>query len=188
MRSLGQKLIVLLICIASYVLADVEIDSVHLIWHGCTNPQKSIINNAWDDAIAMAKRAYTTLNFNEAAAIEFFGRASVEDDIKSRIGEVLKKASTYDRGTWSPVDWNFNVHCDDQSSCNTRVSAFTRNLDSNGNIVPGKDKTTPHIYFCSNFFELSSLADIIDENKKREVNFKFDLIRYQHSAGRRITH
>ncbi|RBA19327.1 hypothetical protein FPRO05_09430 [Fusarium proliferatum] len=146
--------------------------------------KRKAIYSGWQQAWHMMDAIQgKELNWNEAAAVEFFAPPFINEDeqsaIKSTISPLL---SSLAGSSLNPFQWRLHVRCDDPSDvckCKPHTQlAYTTNKDQES----GKAR----IAFCPNYFLEPDLLKVIDENSKKElpIEHRADLNNYIRNKGR----
>ncbi|KAI0836758.1 hypothetical protein F5Y06DRAFT_305193 [Hypoxylon sp. FL0890] len=175
---------------------DAGIQSVNLMFSGDCKRQSDIIA-AWDDAIKLVT-SLPKIDFNDVAAIDFFGPPALNKDYQSKIQAVFDSAKTFGQG-WkvTPAPWKvrINVGCganvdrELDSRCKAKgpgLKAYTwntKNSDGTGNKRYEDKSATMNMYMCNSFFAYKSLADRIDEYKDdSDYKHKYNMQYYYNRA------
>ncbi|KAF5635636.1 killer toxin subunits alpha beta [Fusarium tjaetaba] len=151
---------------------------------GWGSPQRKAIYSGWQQAWHMMDAIQgKELNWNEAAAIEFFAPPFINEAEQPAIKEIIDTVVTIRAGSsLNPFQWKLHVRCDDPSDIckckpNTQL-AYTTNKDH--------DTGKARIAFCPNYFLEPDLLKVIDENSKKElpIEHRADLNNYVRNKGR----
>ncbi|KAI1124880.1 hypothetical protein F5Y10DRAFT_284663 [Nemania abortiva] len=175
---------------------DAGIQSVNLVFSGDCKRQ-SDIQAAWDDAIKLV----TTLpkvDFNDVAAVDYFGPPALNKDYQSKIQAVFDSAKTFGQGwkiTPTPFKVQINVGCganadrELDSRCKAKgpgLKAYTwntENSDGTGKRPYNDKRATMNMYMCNSFFAYKSLADRIKEYKDdSDYTHKYNMQYYTNRA------
>ncbi|KAI1358407.1 hypothetical protein F5Y08DRAFT_350892 [Xylaria arbuscula] len=175
---------------------DVGIQSVNLVFNSQCARQKDI-TDAWDDAIKIVTDL-PQVDFNDGAAIDYFGAPGWNMDYRSKIQAVFDSAKTFGQGwkiTPTPFKVQINVDCGADTTrelderCKGKgvgLKAYTWNTkDVNGNSPKGyNDKSaTMNMYVCNSWFAYSSLTDRINEWKNDpDRNKRYNMDYYTNRA------
>ncbi|GIC84384.1 uncharacterized protein Aud_000200 [Aspergillus udagawae] len=132
---------------------------------GCTPLQKQQIKSGWVESWEimnyMYKVAKAGINFNEAAAVEYLGPPSMNQDQWSNYKAIYLNLATIQPG-WRILDpfdwfaWKIAVRCNDprlQCSCGRDVNTITYTVQKDP-----KHQVTA-INFCPQYFSLQTLKD-----------------------------
>ncbi|KAI1374101.1 hypothetical protein F4677DRAFT_447748 [Hypoxylon crocopeplum] len=181
---------------SSQARQDVDIQSVNLVFSGECKRQ-SDIESAWDDAIKLVT-ALPNVDFNDVAAVDFFGPPALNKDYQSKIQAVFDNAKTFGQGwkiTPTPLKVQINVGCganvdrELDSRCKAKgpgLKAYTWNTENSDGTgkKPYNDKgATMNMYMCNSFFAYKSLADRINEYKDdSDYTHKYNMQYYTNRA------
>ncbi|EAW20625.1 uncharacterized protein NFIA_030580 [Aspergillus fischeri NRRL 181] len=132
---------------------------------GCTTLQKKQIRSGWVESWKIMNYIYKVakagIDFNEAAAVEYLGPPSMNQDQWSNYKAIYLNLATIQPG-WKILDpfdwfaWKIAVRCDDpglQCSCGRDVNtiAYTVQKDPKHQVAA--------INFCPQYFSLQTLKD-----------------------------
>ncbi|KAI1769817.1 hypothetical protein F4818DRAFT_450792 [Hypoxylon cercidicola] len=175
---------------------DVDIQSVNLVFSGDCQRQ-SDIESAWDDAIKLVT-TLPKIDFNDVAAVDFFGPPALNKDYQSKIQAVFDNAKTFGQGwkiTPTPLKVRVNVGCganvdrEMDSRCKAKgpgLKAYTwntENSDGTGQKNYNNKGATMNMYMCNSFFAYKSLADRINEYKDdSDYTHKYNMLYYTNRA------
>ncbi|KAI2463235.1 hypothetical protein F4781DRAFT_417305 [Annulohypoxylon bovei var. microspora] len=175
---------------------DVDIQSVNLVFSGDCQRQ-SDIESAWDDAIKLVT-TLPKIEFNDVAAVDFFGPPALNKDYQSKIQAVFDNAKTFGQGwkiTPTPLKVQVNVGCganadrELDSRCKGKgpgLKAYTwntENSDGTGKKNYNNKGATMNMYMCNSFFAYNSLADRINEYKDdSDYTHKYNMLYYTNRA------
>ncbi|KAF4441616.1 Killer toxin subunits alpha beta [Fusarium acutatum] len=152
-------------------------------------PKRKAIYSGWQQAWYMMDAIRgKDLNWNEAAAVEFFAPPFINEEEQSAIKstifpKIIDTVVTIRAGSsLNPFQWGLHVRCDDPSDIckckpNTQL-AYTTNKDQES----GKAR----IAFCPGYFLEPDLLKVIDENSKKglPMEHRADLNNYVGNKGR----
>ncbi|KAI0470671.1 hypothetical protein GGR56DRAFT_659966 [Xylariaceae sp. FL0804] len=157
----------------------------------------SDIEKAWDDAINLVT-SLPKVDFNDVAAIDFFGPPALNKKYQSKIRAVFDSAKTFGQGwkiTPAPLKVKINVGCggDPKRELDERcskkgggVKAYTfntKNSDGSGPRNYNKPDATMNMYLCNSFFDYANLADQINHFKNdQDYTHKYGLQYYTNRA------
>ncbi|KAI1171749.1 hypothetical protein F4777DRAFT_593495 [Nemania sp. FL0916] len=175
---------------------DVGIQSVNLAFKdGCKGQRQRDIESAWDDAIKLVT-SLPKVDFNDVAAVDFFGPPASNKNYQSKIQAVFDSAKTFGQGwkiTPTPFKVQINVGCgvDEKreldARCKSGVGAYTFNTkssDGSGKKNYHDGSATMNMYICNAFWNrLKNLEDQIEEYKgESDYSLKYDLRYYSNRA------
>ncbi|KAG7412232.1 hypothetical protein Forpe1208_v008718 [Fusarium oxysporum f. sp. rapae] len=130
--------------------------------------KRKAIYSGWQQAWHMMDTVQgKDLNWNEAAAIEFFAPPFINEEEQPAIkSTIIDTVATIRAGSsFNPFQWGLHVRCDDPGKkCKCKPNpplAYTTNKDQKS----GKAR----IAFCPNYFLEPDLLKVIDENSKKEL-------------------
>ncbi|KAL5321064.1 hypothetical protein ACEPPN_011874 [Leptodophora sp. 'Broadleaf-Isolate-01'] len=162
---------------------EVEIESVNLRYKSQCK-RTSEISNAWDDAIRLAT-TLPKINWNEAAAVDFFGPPALNKNYQSKIQKVFDNAKTFGQGwkiTPTPFKVLINVDCGsnpdselDKTCAKDLVGAYTwntKNTDGTGDKKYNNKGATMNMYVCNLFFSHYKPLDDRIKEFKDDANYK----------------
>ncbi|KAI8630070.1 hypothetical protein F5Y19DRAFT_70377 [Xylariaceae sp. FL1651] len=175
---------------------DFGIQSVNLVFSSDCKRQRDI-EAAWDDAIKLVT-SLPKVDFNDVAAVDFFGPPALNKDYQSKIQAVFDSAKTFGQGwkiTPAPFKVQINVGCganvdrELDSRCKAKgpgLKAYTwntKNSDGTGNKGYEDKSATMNMYICNSFFAYKSLADRINEYKDdSDYTHKYNMQYYTNRA------
>ncbi|KAI8961588.1 hypothetical protein F5Y11DRAFT_366628 [Daldinia sp. FL1419] len=175
---------------------DVDIQSVNLVFSDDCKRQ-SEIEAAWDDAIKLVT-SLPKVDFNDVAAVDFFGPPALNKDYQPKIQAVFDNAKTFGQGwkiTPTPLKVRINVGCGSNvdreldSRCHMKspgLKAYTwntENPDGSGKKRYQDKSATMNMYLCNSFFAYKSLTDRINEYKDDpDYSHKYNLQYYTNRA------
>ncbi|KAI1409240.1 hypothetical protein F5Y13DRAFT_203653 [Hypoxylon sp. FL1857] len=175
---------------------DVGIQSVDLVFSSDCHRQ-SDIEAAWDDAIKLVT-TLPKIDFNDVAAVDYFGPPALNKDYQSKIQAVFDNAKTFGQGwkiTPTPFKVRINVGCganvdrELDSRCKRRGTGLkaytwnTENSDGSGKKNYNNKDATMNMYLCNSFFAYQSLTDRINEYKDDpDYNHKYNMQYYTNRA------
>ncbi|KAI1115450.1 hypothetical protein F5Y14DRAFT_129786 [Nemania sp. NC0429] len=170
---------------------DVGIQSVNLKFKDQCK-RRSEIEAAWDDAIKLLT-SLPKVDFNDVAAIDYFGPPALNKKYQSGIQKVFDNAKTFGQGwkiTPTPFKVVVNVDCGENtereldSHCKEiepGLKAYTwntKNVDGSGPKRYNDKSATMNMYLCNSFFGHETLAKQInafknDPNYEHKYNMKY---------------
>ena len=128
----------------------------------------------------MAAAVKDNIDFNEEAAVEFFGPPPYSDKYAANVRDIVNFASEFGQGSkWypAPYKWQVYIQCDDW---NKRCRSNSGRKAYAGNYLLDKDfpkvihepltdekhlKSSPVINFCPAYFNMSNFAKVVDDNQ-----------------------
>ncbi|KAK2865064.1 hypothetical protein FQN49_003942 [Arthroderma sp. PD_2] len=165
---------------------DVGTKSVNLSFNSkCPLDKQRQVISAWEDAVKLAINV-GEIDFNDHAAVEFFGAPAVTKDYQGRVQAVFDSVKTFGQGSITVptlFKLKIKVSCTpdgpEHDGCKSGVGAFTWNTRG-GN---GPNDAVANIHFCNLFFFHRQLDEQLDMNKKSDDDtFKYDLEKYRSKA------
>ncbi|XXH04960.1 hypothetical protein Hte_011384 [Hypoxylon texense] len=150
-------------------------------WNGCSAGQKAAIKAGWE-SIWPIQQYYldNNVDFNSAAAMEYFGPPANIQSYQARIQEAIKQHATIQPGWTDWFAWRLHVRCDDpRGVCdlcgNKGPWAYTTQQDEQSGLA--------RINFCPRYFNSPSIQDQIAHGKSADTNTKANMDTYAFSQG-----
>lgn len=122
------------------------------------------------------KHAKSKLDFNSAAAVEYFGPPGLlKKKYKDQIKDKLENFATIEPGYWT--SWQIRARCDDPKRwCNSIIGGYA--VQDDGGYAM--------INFCPPYFKLDDLDDKVNDIKNSD--HKYDVSWYYNNKGRVFAH
>ncbi|CVK90377.1 uncharacterized protein FMAN_08779 [Fusarium mangiferae] len=179
---------------SEYNLTDADGDIGELAtrlfgWQGCGgwgSSKRKAIYSGWEQSWKMMDAVQgKSLNWNEAAAVEYLAPPFVNQEERAAIKNIIDTVVTVRGGSnLNPLKWWLHVRCDDPDGkcpCNPgsgALMAYTTNRDSGSGYA--------RINFCPAYFELPNLYQVVKDNSNKElpIEHRANLNNYYKNKGR----
>ncbi|OJJ02242.1 hypothetical protein ASPVEDRAFT_83752 [Aspergillus versicolor CBS 583.65] len=125
---------------------------ISLEFENCSDNQKTVVQNAFNQAISMASISRNIDFDSDPAAKDFFGPSSLNQKYQGQINSIFDRIATFRIGCTPGV--RVGVECVDCSRNSSETIAYVRNIQLPGPYHDGNrlSKTSPIIKFCKRFF------------------------------------
>lgn len=136
--------------IALFTRGDAQ--CISLEFENCSNRQKTVIQDAFNQAISMASLSQNIDFDSDPAAKDFFGPSSLNKEYQVQINSIFTRIASFRIGCTPGV--RVDVECVDCSRNSSETIAYVRNIQLPGPYHDGNrlSKTSPIIKFCKRFF------------------------------------